>query len=212
MSRLTLMALLAAAALAAPGVAQGPADTGGVMDSGVLDAPLDPSTTAAPISVTDTPPEPVNPALDPVNVEARAEVALGLVMEIRVNSKELELQRISLMQVRAVARGDDVTVTRREGRIVPRADGDWVVVEALESDGDLISRTAVSDSTVSVVEEGGLLPVEERLLYASLPTPRRVGTLSITSTANGVSRTIDIAPVFEQYCADTPSARLCLTP
>ena len=215
--RLACASLLAVAALsgcattAAHVTSAAPGAADGAFDPSVRDGVLDPGT-ELPTSVTTTTWTPVDPASDVVNVAARAELAAGLVMELRVNSRQLLLEGIALMQVRAVPRGDDVTVTRREGRIVPRADGDWLIVEAFASDGRLVSRTAVSDSPIDIVEEEGAVAVEERFIYASLPTPRRVATLALTSTVNGLTETVDITSVFDTYCADNPETRLCQTP
>jgi hypothetical protein len=164
------------------------------------------SAAAEPAEVVALPPESLNPDEDIVNIQARAELAIGMTMEIRVAPRVVELVHIGMMQVRRSPRGEDVRVGTGAGG--ERPDGDWVIVEAFGR-GELVSRTAVSDPLVEVVEEGADVRIEDRTVFASLPTPRRVDTLRIISTAAGQTEDIDIAMVMDQFCMAAPAERAC---
>jgi hypothetical protein len=154
-------------------------------------------------------PQPVDPATDMVNIAARSELAIGMVMEIRVTPDGPELTRIGMMQVRKAPRGANVTAARTVGgRKETRADGDWVIVEAYGK-GTLVSRTAVSDPALTAAEGAGLIRLNERTVYASLPTPRRVDTLEITATAGGETKRIDVSSVMDYFCKSAPNERAC---
>jgi hypothetical protein len=172
-------------------------------------AVMDASSASPPSSVTTSPPQPVDPATDVVNLAARSELAIGMVMEIRVTPNGPELMSIGMMQVRKSPRGANVTVPRTiNGRKETRADGDWVIVEAYNK-GALVSRTAVSDPALIAVEGTGLIRLRERTVYASLPTPRRVDTLEITDTAGGGTKRIDVSAVMDHFCNSAPNERAC---
>jgi hypothetical protein len=178
-------------------------------EHGVEPTILDASTASQPTSVSTTTPTAVDPATDLVNIAARSELAIGMVMELRVTAEGPELMHIGMMQVRKSARGTDVAVPRTVGgRKEPRGDGDWVIVEAYGK-GVLVSRTAVSDPSLIAAEGAGLLTLKERTVYASLPTPRRVDTLEITATAGGETKRIDVSKVMDHFCNSAPKERAC---
>lgn len=178
-------------------------------ENGVTPTVLDASLASQPTSVSTTQPEAVDPATDIVNLTARSELAIGMVMEIHVTADGPELTHIGMMQVRRSARGTHVTVPRTVGeRKEPRADGEWVIIEAYYK-GVLVSRTAVSDPVLIAAEGAGLLTLKERTVYASLPTPRRVDTLEITATAGGETKRIDVSKVMEHFCSSAPKERAC---
>lgn len=178
-------------------------------ENGVTPTVLDASLASQPTSVSTTQPEAVDPATDIVNLTARSELAIGMVMEIHVTADGPELTHIGMMQVRRSARGTHVTVPRTVGgRKEPRADGDWVIIEAYHK-GVLVSRTAVSDPVLIAAEGAGLLTLKERTVYASLPTPRRVDTLEITATAGGETKRIDVSKVMDHFCNSAPKERMC---
>lgn len=178
-------------------------------ENGVTPTVLDASLASQPTSVSTTQPEAVDPATDIVNLTARSELAIGMVMEIHVTADGPELTHIGMMQVRRSARGTHVTAPRTVGeRKEPRADGDWVIIEAYHK-GVLVSRTAVSDPVLIAAEGAGLLTLKERTVYASLPTPRRVDTLEITATAGGETKRIDVSKVMDHFCSSAPKERAC---
>ena len=178
-------------------------------ENGVTSTVLDASLASQPTSVSTTQPEAVDPATDIVNLTARSELAIGMVMEIHVTADGPELTHIGMMQVRRSARGTHVTAPRTVGeRKEPRADGDWVIIEAYHK-GVLVSRTAVSDPVLIAAEGAGLLTLKERTVYASLPTPRRVDTLEITATAGGETKRIDVSKVMDHFCNSAPKERMC---
>jgi hypothetical protein len=83
-----------------------------------------------------------------------------------------------------------------------------VIIEAY-GNGRLVSRTAVSDPILIAAEGAGLIPLKERTIYASLPTPRRVDTLEITATAGGETKRIDVSKVMDHFCNSAPNDRSC---
>lgn len=178
-------------------------------ENGAKSTVLDASEASQPTSVSTTQPAAVDPARDLVNIAARSELAIGMVMEVRVTADGPELIHIGMMQVRKSPRGTDVTGPRTTGgRKEPRADGDWVIIEAYGK-GVLVSRTAVSDPVLIAAEGTGLLTLKERTVYASLPTPRRVDTLEITATAGGETKRIDVSKVMDHFCNSAPKERAC---
>lgn len=177
--------------------------------NGVNPDMLDVTSASSPTRVSTSQPQPVDPATDIVNISARSELAIGMVMEIRVTPDGPELMRIGMMQVRKSPRGINITAARAVGGSKEaRAEGDWVIVEAY-GEGTLISRTAVSDPVLNVVEGAGLIRFKERTIYASLPTPRRVDTLEITSTVAGETKRIDVSTVMDHFCTSAPNERAC---
>lgn len=178
-------------------------------DNGVMSMAIDGSSASLPTSTSTSDPQPVDPAADIINIVARAELAIGMVMEIRVTADGPELKQIGMMQVRKSPRGAKVMVPRTEhGRKEARSDGDWVIIEAY-GNGRLVSRTAVSDPILIAAEGAGLIPLKERTIYASLPTPRRVDTLEITATAGGETKRIDVSKVMDHFCNSAPNDRSC---
>lgn len=178
-------------------------------DETVAPAMVDASSASQPMSVSTSRPQPVDASTDIVNVFARSELAIGMVMEIHITPDGPELVRIGMMQVRKVPRGTHVTAPRTVGgRKEARADGDWVIIEAYGK-GTLVSRAAVSDPVFVAAEGAGLLSLKERTVYASLPTPRRVDTLEITATAGGVIKRIDVSKVMDHFCSAAPDERAC---
>jgi len=177
--------------------------------NGVKPAVMDVTSASSPTSVLTTQPQPVDPATDLVNIAARSELAIGMVMEIRVTPEGPELTRIGMMQVRKSPRGANITAIRTVGGSKEaRADGDWVIVEAYGK-GALVSHTAVSDPVLTAAEGTGLIRLKERTVYASLPTPRRVDTLEITATVHGETKRIDVSRVMDHFCTSAPNERIC---
>jgi hypothetical protein len=113
-----------------------------------------------------------------------------------------EQTRLSLGKLR----GDEIQVSSEDGS--PSV--------ALSSNGSrkgaLVSRTAVSDPALIAAEGVGLIQLNERTVYASLPTARKVDTLEITATAGGETRRIDVSTVMDQFCKSAPSERACQAP
>jgi hypothetical protein len=181
-------------------------------DRSVNSAIIDETSASKPASVSTSQLQAVDPATDIVNVTARSELAIGMVMEIHVTADGPELKHIGMMQVRKSPRGASVTAPRQAGgRKEPRADGDWVIIEA-SGKGALVSRTAVSDPALIAAEGRGLVRLDERTVYASLPTPRKVDKLEITATAGGATKSIDVSTVMDQYCKAAPNDRACQGP
>ena len=179
--------------------------------NGVKEAAIDVSSASLPTRVSTSEPQPVDLETDIVNITARSQLTLGMVMEIHVTSDGPELMRIGMMQVRRSPRGADSAFARTAGgRQEPteNGDGDWVIVEAYGK-GALVSRTAVSDPVLTVVEGAGLVRRKERTIYASLPTPRRVDTIELTTTFGGQKKRIDVSKVMDHFCATTPTDRVC---
>lgn len=178
-------------------------------DTGVMPTIIDVSSASPPTSSSISDPQPVDSAADIVNIAVRSQLAIGMVMEIRVTADGPELKQIGMMQVRKSPRGAHVTVPRTVGgRKESRPDGDWVIIEAYGK-GVLVSRTAVSDPILIAAEGTGLIPLKERTVYASLPTPRRVDTLEITATVGGQTKRIDVSKVMDHFCNSAPNERLC---
>ena len=181
-------------------------------DNGAKSAVIDASLASPPTSVSMSQPQSVDPATDIVNIVAQSGLTIGMVMEIHVTPDGPELTHIGMMQVRKSPRGRGVRVPRTiSGRKEVRPDGDWVIVEAY-GQGALVSRTAVSDPTLIAAEGVGLIRLNERTVYASLPTARKVDTLEITATAGGDTKRIDVSAVMDHFCKSAPSERACQTP
>lgn len=155
-------------------------------------------------------PVPVDPDKDIVNVAAQRELTLGMAVEIHVMPQQLALTHVGMMLVRRQPRGQDVKVIapRVNERPTERSDGNWIIVEAM-GQGQLVSRTAISDTGVDASEAAGVVAIPDRLFMAALPTPRRIDTLVITSTATGESVRTDVTRVMDEYCAATPAAAPC---
>ena len=152
---------------------------------------------------------PVAPDRDIVNVAVRRELAPGMVVEIHVMPDQLALTHVGMMLVRREPRGQDVNLrTPRAGK---DSAGDWIIVEAL-GQGQLISHTAIFDTGMDASEADGVIAIPDRLLMASLPTPRRVDTLVVTAMASGKSVRTDVKRVMDAYCAATPAATPCRSP
>lgn len=49
--------------------------------------------------------------------------------------------------------------------------------------------------------------MQERTVYASLPTPRRVDTLEITATAGGEPKRIDVSKIMDHFCSTALTER-----
>jgi hypothetical protein len=172
---------------------------------------MDLSSASPPSRITASQPEPVDPAADVVNLAARSELTIGMVMEIRITSGGPELMNIGIMQVRKSPRGATIGAGTQEARRDERAQGHWVTIEAY-SKGALVSRTAVSDPELIAVEGTGLTQLKERTVYASVPMPRRVDTIEITATAGGEAKRIDVSKVVDHYCNSAPNERACHSP
>ena len=169
---------------------------------------MDLTSASPPSSVKTSQPAPVDPATDVVNLAARSELTIGMVVEIRVTASGPELMSIGMMQVRKSPRGSTAI---ESGRRDERAQGDWVIVQAF-SKGALVSRTAVSDPALVAVEGTGLNQLKERTVYASVPMLRRVDTLEIIATAGGETKQIDVSKVVDYYCNSAPNERACQSP
>ena len=110
---------------------------------------VDASSASQPMSVSTSRPQPVDASTDIVNVFARSELAIGMVMEIHITPDGPELVRIGMMQVRKVPRGTHVTAPRTVGgRKEARADGDWVIDQGVWQRGRSSLGAAVSDPVV----------------------------------------------------------------